>query len=379
MFIRPSKSPFFASVIMVPKKDGSFRLCVENRALNNITVKNRGPLPGIYEALDQLNGASLFSKIDLRSAYHQVRIKDGDIPKIAFNTRYEHFEFTVLAFGLTNVPATFQTLMKKLFHQHLDKFVIFYLDDILVYSKSLEKHHQHARKVLKILQDHKLYANPGECIFFAREVEFVGFILSNQGIGTDPVKVNAIQDWPTPRNATEVQSFMGLANYYRWFIPAFSKLSIQLTNLTKSSTKYISTPTCQEAFDNLKQAVCSSPVLQFLDFSKPFRIMRDYSGQAVGAVLLQNQDHEGLPVAYESRKLNDAARKYAPHEGELLVLIHALKIWRHYLLGSHVNLYTDHRTLQYFQNQPHISGRRARWIETLQEFDVTIHYLKRSR
>ena len=310
--IRPSTSPFGAQVIMAPKKDGSFRLCVDYRALNKITIKNKAPLPRIDDALDQLKGAAYFSKIDLRSAYHQVRIKDDDIPKTAFNTRYGHLEFTVLAFGLTNAPSTFQTLMNTLFNQHLDQFVIVYLDDILVYSKSLEEHRQHVRTVLQILQDNKLYANPDKCIFFAPQVEYVGFILSTDGIGTDPAKIKAIQDWPIPRNATDVRSFLGLANYYRRFVPGFSKLSTPMTNLTKSATVYDWASDCQQSFDNLKSALCSAPILQFPDFAKPFRIMTDYSGQAIGAVLLQEQGRGWLPVAYESRKLNEAERKYAP-------------------------------------------------------------------
>jgi len=237
-FIRPSTSPFGAPVLFVHKKEGTLRLCVDYRALNKITIKNRYPLPRIEELMDRLCGAKYFSKIDLYSGYHQIRIKDTDIHKTAFRTRYGHYEFLVLPFGLTNVPATFMTLMNDIFREYLDKFVIIYLDDILIYSKTKEEHLQHLRIVLGILRQHKLYAKSTKCELLQPKVEYLGHFLSKEGISVDLRKVDAIKNWPEPTNVSEVRSFLGLASYYRKFVERFSAIATPLTVLLYKNLKF---------------------------------------------------------------------------------------------------------------------------------------------
>ncbi|GJV27933.1 putative reverse transcriptase domain-containing protein [Tanacetum coccineum] len=223
-FIRPSVSPWGAPVLFVKKKDGSMRLCIDYRELNRITVRNRYPLPRIDDLFDQLQGANFFSKIDLRSGYHQLRVKEQDISKTAFRTRYGHYEFLVMPFGLTNALAVFMDLMNRVFHEYLDKFVIVFIDDILVYSKTREEHEDHLRIVLEILRQKKLYAKFSKCDFWLGQVAFLGHIVSADGISMDPAKVEAITKWPRPTTVTEVRSFLGLTGYYRRFVEGFSLL-----------------------------------------------------------------------------------------------------------------------------------------------------------
>ena len=236
-FIRPSVSPWGAPVLFVKKKDGSMRLCIDYRELNRITVKNKYPLPRIDDLFDQLQGAKYFSKIDLRSGYHQLRVKASDIPKTAFRTRYGHYEFLVMSFGLTNAPAVFMDLMNRVFKDFLDKFVIVFIDDILVYSKSREEHEEHLRVVLETLRENKLYAKYQKCEFWLEQVAFLGHIVSADGIKVDPGKVEAITNWPKPSTVTEVRSFLGLAGYYRRFVEGFSTIAMPLTELTRKSNK----------------------------------------------------------------------------------------------------------------------------------------------
>jgi hypothetical protein len=247
-YIRPSVSPWGASVLFVKKKDGTLRLCIDFRQLNKVTVKNKYPLPMIDDLFDQLKDAKIFSKIDLRSGYHQVRIKDEDISKTAFRTRYGHYEFTVVSFGLTNGPVVFMCLMNGVFRDYLDKFVIIFLDDILVYSKTEEEHDKHLRMVLQMLREHQLYAKLSKCSFYQRQIHYLGHIISKEGIDVDPEKVQAIQEWPVPRNVAEVRSFMGLAGYYRRFIDEFSKIAHSITSLQRKEKKFQWTEECESSF-----------------------------------------------------------------------------------------------------------------------------------
>jgi hypothetical protein len=251
-YIHPSMSPWGAPVLFMKKKDGTLRLCIDFRQLNKVTVKNKYPLPRIDDIFDQLKGARIFSKIDLRSGYHQVRIKDWDINKTAFRTRYGHYEFTVVPFGLTNTLVVFMCLMNGVFRDYLDKFVIVFLDDILVYSKSEEEHEQHLRMVLQVLREHQLYAKLSKCSFYQRQIHYLGHIISEEGIVVDPKKVEAIQEWSTPRNVEEVRSFMGLAGYYRRFIAGFSKISHPITSLQRKEKKFQWTEECESSFQQLK-------------------------------------------------------------------------------------------------------------------------------
>ena len=260
-FIQHSKSPYGAPILFVKKKDGSMRMCVDYRALNNITIKNSYPLPRVDELFDRLQGAKFFSKIDLRSGYHQIRIDREDVPKTAFRTRYGHFEFLVFPFGLTNAPATFMHLMHQTFRKQLDNFVLVFLDDILIFSKTLEEHEKHVEEVLSILRKEKLYAKESKCEMFQTEVEFLGHRVGRKGIRMMEDKVEAIKAWPTPVKVADVRSFLGTAGYYHKFIKNFSGLALPLTHLTKNDVKFEWGQKQQEAFDSIKAAITTAPVL----------------------------------------------------------------------------------------------------------------------
>jgi len=373
-FIRPSTSPFGAPVLFVHKKEGTLRLCVDYRALNKITIKNRYPLPRIDELMDRLVGASYFTKIDLYSGYHQIRIKPEDIHKTAFRTRYGHYEFLVLPFGLTNAPATFMTLMNDIFRKYLDQFVVIYLDDILIYSKTKEGHIQHIKKVLDILRQHQLFAKISKCEFFKQEVEYLGHLISKNGIAVDKRKTEAIQTWPTPSNISEIRSFLGLASYYRKFVPNFSTIATPLTQLLHKDRKFCWTQNEEKAFNELKSKLSSAPVLLLPDPSIPFSVTTDASDYAIGAVLSQNRGHGDQPIAYESRKLSHAELNYPTHEKELLAIVHALKIWRPYLEGNKFTVITDHASLEFIRTQTNLSRRQARWLELLQSMTFDVKY-----
>eukprot|EP00253_Pinus_taeda_P011376 PITA_11376 len=230
-YIRPSVSPWRAPVLFVKKKDGTLWMCIDYIQLNKLTIKNKYPLPRIDELFDQVKGATVFSKIDLRSGYHQIRIKDEDIAKTAFRTRYGHYEFVVLPFGLTNAPATFMCLMNNIFHPYLDRFVLIFIDDILIYSRTIEEHYEHLRVVLQTLREQQLYAKFGKCDFFKEEIQYLGHVIIKDGIAVDPEKIKAIMEWPVPKDVADVRSFMGLARYYRRFVEGFSKVAFAITSL----------------------------------------------------------------------------------------------------------------------------------------------------
>eukprot|EP00253_Pinus_taeda_P017026 PITA_17026 len=267
-YIRPSVSPWGAPVLFVKKKDGTLRMCIDYRQLNKLTIKNKYPLPRIDELFDQVKGATVFSKIDLRSGYHQIRIKDEDIAKTAFRTRYGHYEFVVLPIGLTNAPATFMCLMNNIFHPYLDRFVLIFIDDILIYSRTIEEHHEHLRM---------------------------------DGIAVDPEKIKAIMDWPVPKDVADVQSFMGLAGYYRRFVEGFSKVAFPITLLQKKGRAFHWTPNCQKSFEQLKHLLSTTPILSIADPHKDYVVCTDASKEGLGGVLMQ----EGRVIAYESRKLKE--------------------------------------------------------------------------
>jgi hypothetical protein len=373
-FIRPSKSPFGAPILFVNKSDGTRRMCVDYRALNKLTIKNKYPLPRIDELFDRLHGAKYFSKIDLRSGYHQVRIAPEDIPKTAFRSRYGHYEFLVLPFGLTNAPATFMHLMQSVFQPHLDNFVIVFLDDILVYSKTVADHERHLRTVLHLLRQHKLYAKQSKCEFWKEEITFLGHVITSNGIKMAPGKVAAIKLWPVPQNVPELQSFLGLAGYYRRFVSHFSTIVGPLSELLRKTTPFEWTDKRQNAFDALKTAISTAPVLRPPDQSLPFTVVTDASGFAVGAALTQDCGNGLQPCAYLSRSMSPPERNYPVHEQELLAVMHALREWRHYLHGTKFTVITDHHSLQFLQTQAHLSQRQIRWSEYLQQFDFDIVY-----
>ncbi|KAD7477567.1 hypothetical protein E3N88_00703 [Mikania micrantha] len=264
-FIRPSVSPWGAPVLFVKKKDGSMRMCIDYRELNKLTIKNKYPLPRIDNLFDQLQGASWFSKIDLRSGYHQLKVREQDIPKTAFRKRYGHYEFLVMSFGLTNAPAAFMDLINWVCRPMLDRSVIVFIDGILIYSKSEGDHACHIRKVLEMLRREKLYAKLSKCAFWLREVQFLGHVISPEGIMVDPAKVEAVMKWNPPKTPTEVRSFLGLAGYYRKFIQDFSRIATPLTKLTRKEVKYDWGPTQVQAFEELKRRLTEAPILTLPD------------------------------------------------------------------------------------------------------------------
>jgi RNase H-like domain found in reverse transcriptase/Reverse transcriptase (RNA-dependent DNA polymerase)/Aspartyl protease len=374
--IRPSNSPYAAPILFVRKKDGGLRMCVDYRKLNDITIKDKYPLPRMEEMLDQLSGAKVFTKIDLRQGYHQVRIKPEDVQKTAFRTRYGMFEFVVMPFGLTNAPATFMRMMNNLLRPFLDRFVVVYLDDILIYSSSETEHVEHVRQVLQVLRESKLYAKISKCEFMRDRVEYVGHIVSAEGVSVDPKKIASVREWPTPKSVGELRSFLGFANYYRRFVLRYAERANPLHKLLKKDTAYAWGEEQAKAFQDLKAALGSTPVLLIPDMEKPFTVITDASGVAIGAILCQNHGAGLQPVAYESRKLTQAERNYTTGEQEALAVVYALKQWRCYLEGKRFTLLTDHRNLEYLQTQVHLSRRQARWMELLQQYDFRVEHIK---
>ncbi|GJW01364.1 putative reverse transcriptase domain-containing protein [Tanacetum coccineum] len=302
-FIRPSSSPWGAPVLFVKKKDGSFRMCIDYRELNKLTVKNRYPLPRIDDLFDQLQGSSVYSKIDLRSGYHQLRIREEDIPITAFRTRYGHYEFQVMPFGLTNAPAVFMDLMNRVCKPYLDKFVIVFIDDILIYSKNKEEHEKHLKIILELLKNEQLYAKFSKCDFWLESVQFLGHVINNKGVHVDPAKVEAIRNWSAPTTPKEVRQFLGLAGYYRRFIEGFSLISKPLTKLTEKNKKYEWGTEEDEAFQTLKQKLCSAPILALPEGTENFVVYCDASHKGFGAVLMQREkDHIESTVHFRIKR-----------------------------------------------------------------------------
>ncbi|GJP60702.1 hypothetical protein CLOP_g17914 [Closterium sp. NIES-67] len=369
--IRPSTSPYGAPVLFTPKPDGSLRMCIDYRALNKQTIKNKYPIPRIDDLLDQLRGATVFSKLDLRSGYWQIRMADNSIHKTAFRTRYGSYEYLVMPFGLTNAPATFQAEMNHILRPLLDECVVVYLDDILIYSRHMKQHVEHLRRVFEILRRERFYVKLSKSEFALEKVQFLGHMVSAQGVHVDPKKIEAVRTWKTPENVKELQQFLGFANYYNRFVPQYAKIAAPLTNLLKKNTPYKWEPKHQEAVEQLKQALTSAPVLILPDPERDYVIEADASDQAVGAVLMQDQGNGLQPIAYLSKKLHGAELNYPIHDKEALAIIIAFKAWRCYLEGRRTTVYTDHCSLKYLKTQPNLSRRQVRWIDFL---ETHFHY-----
>ncbi|KAI3814049.1 hypothetical protein L1987_18791 [Smallanthus sonchifolius] len=330
-------------------------MCIDYREMNKVTIKNRYPLPRIDDLFDQLQGSSFYSKIDLRSGYHQLRVREEDISKTAFRTRYGHYEVMVMPFGLTNTPAVFMDLMNRVCKPYLDQFVIVFIDDILIYSKNKEEHEEHLRLILELLKREQLYAKFSKCEFWIREVQFLGHVVNKKGIHVDPSKLEAIKNWAAPTTPTEVRQFLGLAGYYRRFIQGFSKIAQPLTALTQKGKAYNWGDNQESAFQHLKQKLCSAPILALPEGTEDFVVYCDASIQGLGCALMQREK----VIAYASRQLKVHERNYTTHDLELGAVVFALKIWRHYLYGTKCTIYTDHKSLQHIFEQKDTRGLEA--------------------
>ncbi|KAG8499137.1 hypothetical protein CXB51_005567 [Gossypium anomalum] len=342
-FARPSSSPWGAPVLSVKKKDRSMRLCIDYWQLNKVTVKNKYPLPRIDDFIDQLKGATVFSKIDLKSGYYQF---------------------------LTNAPTIFIDLVNRIFRLYLDKFLIVFIDDILIYSHDKTEHVEYLRTVLQILRDNQLYAKFSKNEFWLRKVGFLGHIVSGEGIKVDPSKISAIVDWKPPKNVSEVRSFLGLAGYYRRFVEGFSMIATPLTRLLRKDVKFEWTEKCQQSFDKLKTLLTEAPVLVQPEPSKEFVIYSDVSLNGLGCVLMQ----EGKVITYASRQLKPHEKNYPTHDLKLAAIVFALKIWRHHLYGEKCRIFTDHKSLKYLTTQKYLNLRQRRWLELIKDYELVIDY-----
>jgi hypothetical protein len=375
--VQPSTSPYGAPVLLVKKKDGSKRMCVDYRALNHITVKNAAPLPRIDDLLDRLQGAKHFSTLDLLSGYHQLSLRPEDIPKTAFKTTAGLYEYKVLCFGLANAPSVFQAIMNKIFSSRnlLNKCVLVYMDDILIFSRTKAEHLKHIEAVFKVLQAESLSAKLKKCQFFRPEVAFLGHIISAEGIKPDPDKILAVQEWPAPKTQTELRGFLGLTNYFRRFIRGYSHIAAPLLNLTKkdAGNSVLLTSECLAAFTQLKDMLAKAPVLRVPDFTKPFRLVTDASQVGMGGVLTQ----DGQAVAYESKKFSSTEMNYSTSDRELYAVVHCLKKWKVYMMSSADNVVvTDHKPNVTIHTKTDLSPRQIRWIEFLQQFPIKWVYEK---
>ncbi|GJR36434.1 putative reverse transcriptase domain-containing protein [Tanacetum coccineum] len=325
-FIRPSSSPWGDLVLFVKKKDGSFWMCIDYKELNKLIVKNCYLLPRIDDLFDQLQGSSIYSKIDLRSGYHQLRVREEDIPKTAFRTRYGHYEFQVMPFGLTNAPAVFMDLMNRVCKPYLDKFVIVFIDDILIYSKRKKEHEEHLRQILKLLKKEELYAKFSKCEFWISRVQFLSHVIDRRGIHVDPSKIESIKDWASPKTPTYIRQFLGLAGYYRRFIKGFSKIAKSMTKLTQKGVKFDWGDKQEVAFQLLKQKLCSALILALPEGSEDFIVYCDASKKGLGAVLMQREkDLEALSIRNQVHELlSDYDCEIRYHPGKANIVADAL-------------------------------------------------------
>ncbi|KAK9140215.1 hypothetical protein Scep_009896 [Stephania cephalantha] len=297
-------------------------------------------------------------------------IRAEDRENTAFHTRYGHYQFTVMPFGLTNAPAMFMDLMHRMLREYLDRFVIVFIDDILIYSKTREDHGEHLRIILQSLRAHRLYAKFSKCEFWLTEVGFLGHIIGASGVSVDPAKVRAVIDWPTPRTMTDIRSFLGLASYYRRFVQDFSKIAAPMTQLTKKDISFQRNDSCEQAFRILKERLTTAPVLVLPESGKGLEVNTDASKVGLGCVLMQ----DGRVIAYASRQLKIHEKNYPIHDLELAAVFFALKIWRHYLYGENFVLFTDHKSLKYLFTQKDLNMRQRRWLEFLKDYDFSLEY-----
>ena len=374
--IEPSESPWSSPILLVKKKDGSIRFCIDFRKLNSLTLKDAYPLPRIDECLESLGGSKWFSTLDLASGYWQCEVEESDRPKTAFSTHKGLFQFKVMPFGLSNAPACFERLMELVLRGLLWEKCLCYLDDIIVMGKTFVEALDNLKTVFERFRNANLKLKPKKCVLFQTEVLFLGHKVTAEGITTDPSKVESVKTWPQPTSLSELRSFLGLVGYYRRFIPDFSEIAAPLTRLTQKFSKFVWSPQCTESFEKLKELLVSAPILTFPQGDGVFVLDTDASLEGVGAVLSQIQDGEERVISFASRKLSRTQRNYCTTYRELLAVVMFVKQFHHYMWGRPFVVRTDHSSLLWLKRFKRPEGLLARWLSILDTYDFTLEHRK---
>jgi hypothetical protein len=367
-YVRESHSPCVVPVILVPKKNGNWRMCVDCRATKNVTIHNHFPIPRLDDMLDELSGSIIFTKIDLRSGYHQIRMKW----ETTFKTKFVLYEWLVKPFDLANAPSTFIRLMNEVLRPFIGKFVVVYFDDILIYSKSLDEHIEHLHAVFCALREARLFANHEKCTFCTDRVAFLGYVMSPQGIEVDEARIEAIKTWPIPAMLTQLWSFHGLKRFYRRFMRDFSTIATPLNDLMKKGILFHWGAAQDQAFHTLIDKLIHALLLQLLDFGKTFELKCDASRMGIGGVLLQ----EGKHISYFIEKLSGPSLNYSTYDKELYALVRVLETWQHYLWPKEFVIYSEHESLKHIRGQAKLNKCHAKWVEFIETFLYIIKHKK---